>query len=214
MQRLLYMPFLAILLFLICAAGAGAVPISHIQVRIVTGAADLSAGSRVELRIYEAGKAVRHLQLMQGGAWPRNSTRVFPLTLSEPLEPRAVMRFSLYYRAGNPQAPAWEIVAADVELPHRNPPEMLLNATLSGVIDGQGELASVERDASTLTCMTDEDCDDHLQCSGAERCAPRSAGADARGCVKGAPKVCPVNQICTEGKGCVGPDSINKAVPR
>jgi hypothetical protein len=215
MQRLLSAPYWAgLVLLLVCSAVAHALPISHIQVRIVTGAADLSAGSRVELRIYEAGKAVRRLPLVQGESWPRNSTRVIPLTLSEPLDPRSVLRFSLYYRAGNPQAAPWEIIAANIELPHREPPELLLDATLSGVIDRQGELATAERDASALSCVSDTDCDDHLQCSGAERCAPHSAGADARGCVKGAPKACPVNQVCTEGRGCVGPDSISKVVPQ
>jgi hypothetical protein len=215
MQRLLSARiWAALVLLLMSSAFANALPISHIQVRIVTGAADLSAGSRVELRIYEAGKAVRHVPLDQGEAWPRNSTRVIPLTLSEPLDPRSVLRFSLYYRAGNPQAPPWEIVAANIELPHREPPELLLDATLSGVIDRQGELATADRDVSALTCTSDADCDDHLQCSGAERCAPRSAGADARGCVKGAPKSCPVNQVCTEGKGCVGPGSISKVLPQ
>jgi len=215
MQRLLFRPiWTGLVLLLMFSAVAHAVTISHIQVRIVTGAADLSAGSRVELRIYEAGKAVRHLPLVRGEGWPRNSTRVIPLTLSEPLDPRSVVRFSLYYRAGNPQAPPWEIVAANIELPHREPPDLLLDATLSGVIDRQGELATAERDVSALTCVSDADCDDHLQCSAPERCAPHSAGADARGCVKGAPKSCPVNQVCTEGRGCVGPDSINKVVPQ
>jgi len=60
------------------------------------------------------------------------------------------------------------------------------------------------RDAGTMTCMTDADCDDQKACNGHERCAPHSPGADARGCVSGSPMVCPVNQICAEGRGCVG----------
>src|SRR5580658_3709454 len=88
MQRLLSAPFWAGLVLLGFSAAANAASISHIQVRIVTGAADLTAGSRVELRIYEAGKAVRRLPLVQGDSWPRNSTRVIPLTLSEPMDPR------------------------------------------------------------------------------------------------------------------------------
>ncbi len=214
MPRLLSFPFWAsLLLMAFSIASAEAVPISHIQVRIVTGAADLSAGSYVELRIYEAGKAVRRLPLVHGDAWPRDSTRVIPLTLSDPLDPRSVLRFSLYYRAVNPQAPAWEIVAADIELPRQNPPERLLNATLSGVIAPDGELATEERDAAALTCATDADCDDHRDCNGHERCAPRTAGADARGCVKGTPVACPVNQVCSEGRGCMGTDSISRTIP-
>ena len=50
-----------------------------------------------------------------------------------------------------------------------------------------------------MTCVSDADCDDHRRCNGRERCAPRSAGADARGCVSGQPTVCPVNQVCSEG---------------
>jgi hypothetical protein len=97
------------------------------------------------------------------------------------------------------------VVAADVDLSAgRDPQQLLLNATLSGEIAGQGELATMDRDASTMVCMADADCDDHNSCNGRERCAPHTAGADARGCVSGSPMVCPVNQICAEGRGCVG----------
>ena len=203
------LPFISkwpiVLLMTLCAAAAHAVPVSHVQVRIVTGLADLSAGSYLELRIYEAGKPVRRLPLTHGEAWPRDSTRVIPLTLNEALDPRSVQRFSLYYRAASPLAPPWEVVAADIDLSAgRDPQQLLLNATLSGEIAGQGELATVERDASTMVCSTDADCDDHKSCNGREHCAPHTAGADARGCVNGSPVVCPVNQICAEGRGCVG----------
>ncbi len=203
------LPFISkwpiVLLMTLCAAAAHAVPVSHVQVRIVTGIADLSAGSYLELRIYEAGKPVRRLPLTHGEAWPRDSTRVIPLTLNEALDPRDVQRFSLYYRAASPLAPPWEVVAADVDLSAgRDPQQLLLNATLSGEIAGQGELATMDRDASTMICTTDADCDDHKSCNGRERCAPHTAGADARGCVSGSPVACPVNQICAEGRGCVG----------
>ncbi len=198
------------LLIALALAGATAVaaPAAQIQVHIVTGAVELTAGSVLELRIYEAGNDVRRLPLTHGEAWPRDSTRVIPLTLTEPLDPRAVLRFGLYYRAASPLTPPWEVVAADVELaPGRGSPERLLRATLSGVIARQGELASEEREARSLTCVTDADCDDHRKCNGQERCAPRTANADARGCVKGWPLVCPVNQVCTEDRGCRGPDT-------
>jgi hypothetical protein len=194
----------ALLLLTLCTA-VQALPAKHLKVRIVTGASDMSAGSYVELRIYEAGKAVRRLPLTHGESWPRDSTRVIPLNLSEALDPRDVLRFSLYYRAASLTAPPWQVVAADVDLSAgRDPPELLLDTTLSGEIDRQGELATLERDVSTLICFNDADCDDHRSCNGRERCAPRTAGADARGCVRGVPVVCPVNQVCSEGKGCVG----------
>ncbi len=183
-----------VLLWALCAASAGAIPVSHLEVRVVTGADELSAGSSLELRIYEAGKSVRRLPLVHGEAWPRDSTHIIPVKLSEALDPRNVVRFSLYYRSASPLAPELEIVAADVELPSSEaPPERLLDATLSGVITRQGELATMDRDQAALMCRTDS-----------ERCAPRSAGADARGCVKGTPVVCPVNQVCSEGVGCRG----------
>lgn len=188
-----------------CASSAYALPVSHIQVRIVTGMADLSAGSYLELRIYEAGKPVHRVALTHGESWPRDSTRVIPLTLSEAIDPRSVQRFSLYYRAASPLSPPWEVVAADVDLAAgREPQQLLLDATLSGEIARQGELATLDRDASAMVCVTDADCDDHRTCNGVERCAPRTPGADARGCVAGAPMVCPVNQICAEGRGCMG----------
>jgi hypothetical protein len=187
------------------AASAQAVPVSHLEVRIVTGAEELSAGSSLELRIYEAGKSVRRLPLVHGEVWPRDSTHIIPVKLIDALDPRNVLRFSLYYRSANPLAPALEIVAAEVQLPSaKQSPERLLDATLSGVITRQGELATVDRDQAALTCGSDADCDDRQTCNGHERCAPRSPNADARGCVKGTPVVCPVNQVCGEGVGCRG----------
>jgi len=187
------------------AASAAAAPVSHLEVRIVTGASELSAGSSLELRIYEAGKSVRKLPLVHGEAWPRDSTHMIPVKLNEALDPRNVVRFSLYYRSASPVAPGLEIVAADVELPSaKGAPELLLNATLSGVISREGELATTERDQAAIACRSDADCDDKRSCNGKERCAPRSPVADARGCVKGSPMVCPVNQVCVEGAGCRG----------
>ena len=64
-----------------------------------------------------------------------------------------------------------------------------------------------------MICSSDADCDDHRACNGKERCAPRSPGADARGCVKGAPVVCPVNQVCGEGVGCHGTSALKTFSP-
>jgi hypothetical protein len=201
----------ALLLLAACAA-VHAAPVKHLQVRIVTGSADLAAGSYVELRIYQAGKDVRRLPLTHGEGWPRDSTRVIPLNLSEALDPGDVLRFSLYYRAASVTAPPWQVLAADVDLSAAGgQADLLLDTTLSGQIDRQGELASVERDASTMICASDSDCDDHRSCNGRERCAPRSAGADARGCVRGTPVACPVNQVCSEGRGCVGAGAAKSA---
>jgi hypothetical protein len=187
------------------AASAVAVPVSRLEVRIVTGAQELSAGSALELRIYEAGRSVRRLPLVHGEAWPRDSTHIIPVKLSDALDPRNVVRFSLYYRSASPAAAELEIVSADVELPSaKEPPERLLDATLSGVIARQGELATLDRDQTALACRSDADCDDNRSCNGRERCLPRSPDADARGCVKGTPVVCPVNQVCGEGVGCRG----------
>jgi hypothetical protein len=190
-------------------AAFAAAPISHLQVRVVTGALELTPGSVLELRIYEAGRPVRRLALVHGEGWPRDSTRIIPLSLTEPLDPRAVSRFALYYRAASPLTPPWEVVAADVDLsPGSEPPQRLLDATLSGTISHQGELATDERDAASMACASDADCDDHRSCNGRERCAPHAPGADARGCVKGLPVACPVNQVCSEARGCIGTSSI------
>jgi hypothetical protein len=194
-----------LLLLALGAAAAEAVPVSHLEVRIVTGATELSAGSFLELRIYEAGNTVRRLPLVHGEAWPRDSTHIIPIRLNDVLDPRNVVRFSLYYRSSSPSAPGLDIVSADVELPsQKGPPDSLLNATLSGMIAREGELATQERDQAALTCRADADCDDKRTCNGKERCAPRAREADARGCVKGTPAVCPVNQVCVEGAGCRG----------
>jgi hypothetical protein len=196
------------------SVNAVALPVSRLEVRVVTGAQELSAGSDLELRIYETGRSVRRLPLVHGEAWLPDSTHLIPLKLNDTLDPRNVVRFALYYRAGSPLAPAWEVVAADVEIPSgQDSPERLLGATLSGVITRQGELASAERDHAAMACVSDADCDDHRACNGRERCAPRSAGADARGCVKGAPVVCPVNQVCGEGVGCHGTAALKTFTP-
>ena len=193
---------------------ANAVPVSRLEVRVVTGAAELSAGSDLELRIYESGRGVRRLPLVHGEAWLPSSTHLIPVKLNEAVDPRNVQRFALYYKAGNPLAPAWEVVSADVEIPSgQEEPQRLLGATLSGVIAKQGELASVERDQASMLCSSDADCDDHRACNGKEHCAPRTPGADARGCVKGSPVVCPVNQVCGEGVGCHGTGALKTFSP-
>jgi hypothetical protein len=206
--------FTVLMALALAVSHAVAASVTQVQVRIVTGAEELTAGSLVELTIYEAGKGVRRLPLTHGEAWPRDATLVIPVTLTESLDPRTVVRFGLYYRAASPLAPAWEVVDAYVDLSSgRGAPQRLLNATLSGVIARQGELATEEREAGSMTCMADADCDDHRRCNGRERCAPRSAGADARGCVKGSPVVCPVNQVCTEAHGCQGLDTASPPPP-
>lgn len=182
-------------------------PITHLQVRIVTGSTEMVAGSVVELRIYQAGKDVVRVPLTHGESWARDSTRLIPVSLSAPIDPRAVLRFSFYYRASSPLSPPWEVVAGEVDLSQGPARELLLNTTLSGFIATQGELASLERAEGSVTCVTDADCDDHRRCNGPKRCAPGSPGADARGCLTGAPVVCPVNQVCTEDRGCRGPET-------
>jgi len=196
------------------AATTAGATVSHIAVHLSLGAQELSAGSSAELRIYEASGRVRRLALTHGEAWPRDSTRVIPLSLSEPLDPRTVLRFGIFYHAASPQTPPWEIVAAEVSLRTGADPEpRLLDTSLSGVIERQGELSTPERDKEALLCSGDADCDDGKRCNGRERCAPRDPGADARGCVKGAPVVCPVNQVCVEGSGCRGPEPLRKSLP-
>lgn len=188
---------------------AAAEPVSHLEVHVVTGRSELSAGSVLELRIYESGKPVRRVMLTHGEAWPHDSTRLIPVSLREPLDPGAVSRFAVYYRAASPLTPPWELVAADVELARNGEPyRKLLGATLSGTIAREGELATEEREAAAMLCTTDADCDNHRRCDGAERCRPRSVGADARGCVKGLPVACAVNEVCSEQRGCIGPATI------
>lgn len=202
---------LTVLMALALAAAHAGAAVTQLQVRVVTGAQELVAGSVVELRIYEAGKSMRSYPLTHGETWPRDATLAIPVTLTEALDPRTVVRFGLYYRAASPLAPAWEVISADVDLASgRGSPQLLLNETVSGVIAHQGELDTPERPAGSITCVTDADCDDHRQCNGRERCVPGDAGADARGCVKGAPMVCPVNQVCTEAHGCQGIDTAPK----
>ena len=97
MRRPLTQTWTLVLLLTLVAAVSRAVPVSHLQVRVVTGPTELSPGSYVELRIYEAGKSVRRYPLTHGEAWARDSTRVIPLTLNDALDPRNVLRFSLFY---------------------------------------------------------------------------------------------------------------------
>jgi hypothetical protein len=184
---------------------AAAAPVRQLEVRIVIGAEQLTTGSELQLRIYETGKEVRRLTLAHGEAWLPDSTHLIPVRLSEAMEPRNVQRFALYYRPGSALSPPLEIISADVELPSSGgAPQKLLGMTLSGVIARQGELATEDRVASDSQCRSDADCDDQRACNGRERCDPQSREADARGCVKGTPVVCPVNQVCGEGIGCHG----------
>lgn len=187
------------------AAAAPAAPVRQVELRIVIGAEQLTAGSDLELRIYESNGVVRRLPVAHEDAWLPDSTHLIPLKLDESLEPRNVQRFAIYYRPSSALSAPFEIISADVELPSSSgEPERLLGQTLSGVIVRQGELATEDRALAAGSCSTDADCDDHRTCNGRERCAPHAAGADARGCVRGTPVVCPVNQVCGEGIGCHG----------
>ena len=63
-----------------------------------------------------------------------------------------------------------------------------------------------------MTCFTDADCDDQkLQRPRALRAAQPRRGR-ARLCY-GSPVVCPVNQVCSEGRGCVGAGSLLEIAP-
>lgn len=203
------LPCLALLALF--SSNAPALAPGQLTVRILTGAEPLLAGSDVELRIYEVGGKVRRVPLAHGESWLRDSTRVISVTLNDQFDPRSVSRFGIYYRAAQPESPPWEIVDADVEISRNGESsQRLLDTSLSGVIARQGELSTPERSAGSLVCITDADCDDHRNCNGVERCAPRTPGSDARGCVRGTPVVCPVNQVCSESRGCLGPATIKK----
>jgi len=190
---------------LLWAVNVAAAPVQQVELRILIGAEQLSIGSDLELRIYENDGIVRRLPVVHPEPWLPDSTHLIPLKLREVLEPRNVQRFAIYYRPSSALSEAFEIIAADVELPSSDgQPQKLLGMTLSGVIVGQGELATEDRAAAASTCRSDADCDDRRACNGRERCAPDSRQADARGCVGGTPVVCPVNQVCGEGIGCHG----------
>ncbi len=176
---------------LLAAEDTVAAPVSQVELRIVIGAEELTSGSDLELRIYEANGIVRRLPVSHAEPWLPDSTHLIPLKLSEGLEPRNVSRFAIYYRPGSALSAPFEIIAAAVELPSSSgEPQRLLGITLSGVIAHQGELATEDRSQAAVTCLTDADCDDGRTCNGRERCAPHSAGADARGCVRGTPVAC------------------------
>jgi hypothetical protein len=204
---------------LLWAGNVSAAPVRQLEIRIVIGAHELTPTSDLELRIYEANGVVRRLPVAHAEPWLPDSTHLIPLRLNEALEPRNVQRFALYYRSGSALAAPFEIIAADVELPSSGgEPQKLLGMTLAGVIARQGELATEDGPQAAGACRTDDDCDDKRVCNGRERCAPHSPGADARGCVKGTPVVCPVNQVCGEGIGCHGiappkPDPDAQAAP-
>jgi hypothetical protein len=203
---------LSILVALTMGPTAHAAAVTRLQVRVITGDTEFAAGSLLQLRIYQTGNIMQQVALTHGESWPAHSTVVLPVTLTTSIDPRDVRRVGLYYRSASFLAPSFEIIAADVEyFPESGAPLPLLDATLAGVFAHDGELGSEERGAGGgARCATDADCDDHRSCNGRERCAPESASADARGCVKGAPMVCPVNQICTEDRGCRGVDEVPK----
>ncbi len=188
------------------ALNAAAAPVRQVELHIVIGAEQLTAGSDLELRIYETSGVVRRLAVSHEEPWLPDSTHLIPLKLDEALEPRNVQRFSIYYRPSSALAAPFEIIAADVELPSNSggEPQKLLGMTLSGVIARQGELSTEDRAQAGTMCASDAECDDRRACNGKERCAPHAPGADARGCVSGTPVVCPVNQVCGEGIGCHG----------
>ncbi|MCZ7677364.1 MAG: MopE-related protein [Sandaracinaceae bacterium] len=74
-----------------------------------------------------------------------------------------------------------------------------------GVPDSGAGLDAGQADAAVTACERDRDCADALFCNGEERCMPGAEGADARGCVAGAP-ACAVD--CDEERDlCSGCDT-------
>jgi hypothetical protein len=205
---------LTVFLLIMPAPSFAAAPVDRLLLRVETGDTALPAGARVELRIREAGRAERHLALPSGAPWPAGSTRTVPLTLAEPLDPDAVSRVGLFV-AGSPSgsALAWDVAGAEVfavQADGRNRP---LGGVIRGHLAGAGELAAAERAPSALLCVSDADCDDGRSCNGRERCDPRDARANARGCVAGTPVSCPTNQVCMERFGCRGMEGAPGALP-
>ena len=73
----------------------GAAPVYRLEVRIATGTEGAPPGSFVELRLREAGHPEQRFALAGGAPWPAGSTRTVPVTLGEPLDPDAMLRFSI-----------------------------------------------------------------------------------------------------------------------
>lgn len=197
---------LALFVFALAAGAAhAAATVTRLEVRIATGADGVATPGLVELRLREVGKPERHVPIARGDVWPAGSTRVVPVTLPEPIDADAIVRVGIFYRASNASQPdAWEIAGADV-VALRGAERVRLNgASIRGLVPREGELASAERSVSALTCVVDSDCSDGRSCNGTEKCSPGTRGADARGCLRGTPVSCPINQACIEGQGCRG----------
>lgn len=204
----------AALLLGVATRSFAAAPVDRLLLRVETGATGLSAGARVELRIREAGRAERHLALPPGTPWPAGSTRTVPLTLAEPLDPDAVSRVGLFVTAApSGSALAWDVAGAEVYAVLADGRNRPLGEVIRGHLVGTGELAATERSPSAMQCASDADCDDGRSCNGRERCDPRDARANARGCVAGTPVSCPTNQVCMEHLGCRGIDGTSNASP-
>ena len=190
---------------LLAGPALGGPAVQRLLVRIVTGTEGAPAGAYVELRIREAGHPDRRLPLAGDAPWPPGSTRTIPVSLGEPLDPDAVARVSIYYRGpANAASASWEIASADVYAMAADGHEKPVATAIQGLIRREGEIASSERAASSLMCVTDADCDDGRACNGRERCDPSASNASARGCVPGSPVICPRNQVCMERIGCRG----------
>lgn len=179
--------------------------VSELEVALTSGTTALPADSTVQLKIYADSPVPRVFTLSRGTAWPAGATRIVPLRLDRPLAIATVRRFAISLSATHGGSPAtWDVSSAVVEWSGPEGRARLLGANLSGVVAAGRDLASADQRDADLRCNTDADCDNGLECDGVERCLPGDSRADARGCVAGRPPVCPVNQVCSERKGCHG----------
>ena len=193
------------------AAPAVAEQVRALDVTVTGGERPFPAKATLLLRIYEQSPLPRVLTVVRDVEWPAGATRIVRLILDRPLESSRVRRFALSLEAGAADTASWDVESAFVEWQGPAGRERLLAANLAGVVAVGRDLASAERREGDGLCNSDGDCSDGLDCNGLERCAPHAVGADARGCVVGRPIACPVNTVCAEHRGCVGPAPVRAA---
>lgn len=175
------------------------------EITLMTGNDDLRENSRAELVIrLTSGRELRQLLHNPGERLADRTQKNTSLNFAPAVMLSEIDQVSLAWtRDGGDMVKRpdeWEM--AELRLSVRNSRNQLQTFFSSSrrkfVESGVFALETSRRSSGISMCRFDNECDDGRFCTGVERCAPGSAGSDARGCLVASTPACRGSMRCDE----------------